>query len=108
MNDSISRQDAIDFLHEYFEPMTETDTVDPTVIYHEIDCLPSAEPQWTPVSERLPEDNSDVLVTTKQGFIYIALIEDWNGTMCWSESVEYRFLDDVVAWMPLPEPYEEK
>ena len=54
-------------------------------------------PRWIPVSERLPKEGSYVLVCCKDGLIstddYFSYgFDDWN--------------DDVVAWMPLPAPYE--
>lgn len=64
---------------------------------------------WIPVSERLPEKNKDVIATVKySGFMGMygrwlktAFIDDygeWNGECIGGE---------VIAWMPLPEPYKE-
>lgn len=60
---------------------------------------------WIPCSERLPEEKVEVLASTKDGFLYIASVDDWNGTIQWSEISEYRFLYNVTAWQPLPEPW---
>ena len=59
--------------------------------------------QWIPCEERLPEENGNYLVTAI-----------WNGKR--EVDMDYfQFLcqwddykDTVVAWMPLPEPYEGK
>ena len=63
--------------------------------------------RWVPVSERLPDYNEEVLITngkyvtidtryflenTEDGEAYTWDINGW---------------DDVIAWMPLPEPYKE-
>lgn len=63
------------------------------------------QPKWIPVSERLPASDEDVLVTNGRG-IYIGWIDPTDkGWRVDSES-EY-FMNDIVAWMPLPAgPYE--
>ena len=79
------------------------------------------EPKWVPVSERLPEERKKCLVTFKGGYV---------GIMCYASDLygvdEYDFCDekgmagwfdydrelghysrdDVIAWLPLPQPYK--
>lgn len=63
--------------------------------------------KWIPVSEGLPEEGKQVLVCDDGGFIYTAESETRSdGELQWYESAEYRPTDDVVAWMPLPEPWK--
>lgn len=57
---------------------------------------------WIPVTERLPENDDSVLVTHYQGVGKAW----WNGRY-WSNSMT-KELKTVSAWMPLPEPYQEK
>ena len=61
--------------------------------------------KWIPCSERFPEDNGAYLVTIQTnnssldhiyGFYIEVRIRDSRGWM--SE-------ENIVAWMPLPEPY---
>ena len=68
-----------------------------------IDAQPTVDqqPHWIPVTERLPEQNKEVLVISRDIF-YIAVFEDG----CWNEVDEYRSLDYVTAWMPLPDPWK--
>lgn len=60
--------------------------------------------QWIPVEERLPGGGVDVLVCTGNGWILIA----WYGTnkQSWHITPTGITHDDIIAWMPLPEPYK--
>ena len=57
---------------------------------------------WIPVKEKLP-DPEDVIVTVREGMAYVTTLD------CYS-LVEYEGFEgygkDVVAWMPLPQPYK--
>ena len=63
---------------------------------------------WIPVSERLPELDVDVLVTDIHGNRFVhTLYAGKDGTFYWEDDAGF-FVDfnDVIAWMPLPEPYK--
>ena len=71
-----------------------------------INEVPSAQPRWIPCSERLPEDDVEVLVTDDAGGV------QWLGVdkMMSYEDGSGRFWlisQHPSAWMPLPEPYKE-
>lgn len=63
--------------------------------------------RWIPVTERLPKESDDYLVTNDDGDVEMAYFAhpkdyaisngEWRGI--WYE-------DDVIAWMQLPKPYK--
>ena len=101
MDDLISRQDAINELSYCQTYLFDTLDRDPKIsledVKYAIEQLPSAQ-QWIPCSERMPERNGYYLVTGRQGAVNKRLYQDgyWYGN--WA----------IIAWMPLPEPYEDK
>lgn len=67
--------------------------------------------KWIPVSKELPKNSENelkptrVLYCSKTGVIGDCMY--WNGfNRSAGDDGEFEF-EDVVAWMPLPEPYEE-
>lgn len=77
-----------------------------------IDRLPSVTPKkdgWTPCNVRLPKQNEYIgnvckyyLVQDKYGDMYVARYTKKG----WNPIESLFFLDDVVAWRPLPKKYE--
>ena len=52
---------------------------------------------WIEVAERSPEDGQTVLSSNEE-YVYLAEYDaDWDAP--------YGDMDDIVAWMSLPEPY---
>jgi hypothetical protein len=62
--------------------------------------------QWIPVSERLPDDDRTKVVTLANGNAEAGYYSngDW---WCVGDSITLEN-PTVIAWMPLPEPYQEE
>ena len=64
---------------------------------------------WILCKDRLPADGDSVLVTDVFQNIWIGSYysQDFDGHSCWDDDHGYIIQsDEVLAWMPLPEPYE--
>lgn len=58
-------------------------------------------PQWIPVTERLPEFDTEVLVYAYNHNIWVW---EYHGNAWEAEDGFYHEVDVVTHWMPLPEP----
>lgn len=71
---------------------------------------PTIEPQrWIPCNEKLPDNDDFVIVTIldEHGdtpYRYSDFGWYFDRAKCWIIDAEER--TDVIAWMPLPEPYK--
>lgn len=60
--------------------------------------------RWIPVSERLPEIHQDVLVSLTSLDVEVGFRAETEPYFyCKGDYIE---LQNVLAWMPLPEPYK--
>lgn len=107
MDDLISRQDAINAINKAFERVFAWDGTSP-LGDKVLENVPSAQPEqrWIPCSERLPEEGEIVLTQANienMISLCVASRQDYNYWKGWNT----REIN-VVAWMPLPEPYREE
>ena len=67
--------------------------------------------EWIPVKERLPENKETVLLTFKHfvsgNTIGLGSMILLRGKTHWHVREQNLGTYDVLAWMPLPEPYKE-
>ena len=110
MADYIKREDAIAIIQSRFSKMMIGD-----ILTADIKGIPSVEPkrgEWIPCEERLPEEDTPVLVAIKvkdrlpkwvkeQTYHYVTDIDVWDAEDGW-----YQRRAIISAWMPLPQPYE--
>ena len=116
-SDTISRQAAID----------ECNKRGAEHIGYAIAHLPTIqpEPQWIPVSERLPEVHesgnsvSGIYMQSNPVLVYgaceyednaqfhvVTYCDDLDGNTYWSTELDAITVSGVIAWMPLPEAYK--
>ena len=68
--------------------------------------------RWIPCSERLPEVHKDVLIYLSSDEICIGCYNSHrlpfsNNVIGWGAGYTHNWCsNDVIAWMPLPKPYE--
>ena len=99
--DAISRQAVDDAIYDY----SRSCDVNYQQIMEFIDKIPTVTPQtrWIPVSEKLPDEKDYCLCCDKDGYITIGFVSKWSKQWCFDDpEVDI----DVIAWMPLPEPYK--
>lgn len=114
MNDLISRQDAINELYN-INPSEDMLFVD--AIVDMLENLPEkSEQKWIPVTEALPKNNRQVLVYAQSVHYALAKYDEmreadgkyrkqWVTFDAWKP---YYTIENVIAWMPLPEIYKRR
>ena len=117
MDDLISRQAAIDALHMHLMYRMGTDS-NKKRLDEWINNLPSVQPEthWIPCSERLPENDNEVLITVWDAEDdYVEVYKGfYQGHEWWTQWCHgcSKIKDEpcgeniVIAWMSLPEPYK--
>lgn len=128
MDDLISRQSAIEAIEsvDYYHQNRNGEMVhgaNPDEhqawykvedVYEALDGVPSVQ-QWIPCSERLPEKPFGCLVTvwdstpTGEGDDFenvLPYFVGWDGEQ-WNDGDGEQCPFEVIAWMPLPDPYRE-
>ena len=64
-----------------------------------VDAIPAVDiPRWIPVTERLPQESGEYLVTIGS-MLYFSWFYKDDGVWSFRNA-------DITAWMPLPEPYK--
>ena len=114
--DLISREKVCDYIAEFINHEYSTDAECEMVdlMIKGIQHMPSVKPQepkWIPVSERLPKAGEYIgdvakyyLVQNEYGDMLVAR---YTHGEYWEQIYQLKPIgDEIVAWMPLPKPYE--
>ena len=110
--DLISRQEAIDELMAMREHIdSEMSVIGCTAYEMAIEALREPERatgKWIPCSERLPEESGRYLISAFDGIARRTTVVQYQ-TRCkaWTMTGRMAYWN-VIAWMPLPEPYKEE
>lgn len=105
----IDTQDAFNVLSDYYHHHTSAQHL---ALQEALNKVPTAyaEPRWIPCSERLPKMKEIVLITNDKGHVRcgqyrgVGFFSKNDGRPHWNW--KGNTLETVVAWMPLPKPYE--
>lgn len=113
----MTREQAIKILNKYDlnfcdingNPIPPQDLAE--AVYMAVQAL-EQEPKWIPVTEKLPEAGEYVgdvakyyLVQNEYGDMLVAR---YTHSEYWEQIYQLKpCADEIVAWMPLPEPYKE-
>ena len=111
--DTISRAAALNLIEQSCCDLEYA--CDNVALRKEVKELPPVTPKqpgWIPVTEK-PIEGGQYIVTLKDDKEVWTDIAEWNPTFGgrWQAEFfdcEYRDIDNVVAWQPLPTPYRER
>ena len=67
---------------------------------------------WIPCKEKLPDSDGYYIASMKHWVVILFYETEVPTDCCWTleeydEEIPYG-INEVLAWMPLPEPYEEE
>lgn len=104
----MTREEAIDLLDNLIGMVEDNHKSDYDMALQMAIQALEQEPKWISVSERLPEDEQEILFSTKTGRTHSGKYHDDDSANQWySHRDKARAWNNVVnAWMPLPEPYK--
>lgn len=107
---SMKKDDLIHYIHVLYSNWNATDWYYNNVMKYakelnkELEIYKYNQPQWIPCSERLPKEHGWYLVQYSKELLGGLIIE----VVGYDERGFLGSLSDVIAWMPLPKPYQEK
>lgn len=110
MSDTINRQDAMKCITEEYNRKRSGDGLKLAWIEKAVNSVPSAQ-LWIPCTERLPENNEDVLCCSYTGKFLIGTLyksgPNISSVTGYAAESDSEIMLNCIAWMPLPKPYRE-
>ena len=107
-NDLISRQSAIEILGKHcnmdYGKVCGKDCE--CIEYMALRDMPSTQ-QWIPCSERMPEEREGKYLVSINGNVFYSTFGAKVWGFPWYIDDTESWVEDVDAWMPLPEPYTQ-
>lgn len=126
---AISKADVLETFADLYDVFEDNKAIRKELdkVYDRLNALPSVtpEPHWIPCSERLPETHkagnsvSGIFMQSKPVLVYgvpeyeseysfnvVTYCDDLNGITYWSTEMDAVTINEVTAWMPLPESYQ--
>ena len=106
MNDNISKAEVLETYAELYEIFDDYPEICKEIskVYNKINSLQEQKPSWISVKDRLPEEDTDVLVANGMGIEIAAYttnpVKQWYGMNGQDVYAKY--------WTPLPEPPKEE
>lgn len=110
MNDLISRKALQREIENLYDLNYGERLIDPREFYEMVDNQNGTYAnKWIPVSERLPKEDGNYLVTMKHKEFNQTKVTsmDFNGEFLFNDYFEKAWWE-VTAWQPLPEPWKER
>ena len=100
----MTKQEAIYYLEDFLGACDDDDRPDSHDEAIKMAIAALREPNWIPCSERLPEIGQTVLCQCRANIMELLKLD---SEMDWYKYAEHVYMNGfVIAWMPLPEPYE--
>ena len=104
--DSVYRDDVIRAVENVFDKESAASRLCIRLVKQAIEKIPNVRNGWISLSDKVPEPCRVVIATNGYDQMLVGRIKkDKDGT--YKAEGDEDFIYEVIAWMPLPEPYKD-